>query len=79
MPRIRRGVCQQVEANGKFHVGRIEIRHVLDTVAGNAVKQFIRQVAVRINNGNAMTGFDVLQDQIAEQRRFSRAAFANGV
>jgi hypothetical protein len=34
---------------------------------------------VRINDGNAMSGLNVLQNQIAEQGRFTSTTFSNGV
>jgi hypothetical protein len=37
MPFVRRNRPQQVEPDGKFSVGRIEIRHVFHAVPQNAV------------------------------------------
>jgi hypothetical protein len=34
---------------------------------------------MRINDGDAMPGFDVLQNQIAKQGRLPRSAFTNRV
>ena len=79
MALVRWRVIQQIEPDWKFHVRRIEIRHVLDAMPGNVVENVICQVAVRINDGNAMPGLDVLEDQIAEQGGFARPAFPDGV
>ena len=79
MPFLGRGGAKQVEADRKFHVGWIEIRHVLDAVAGNVVENVIRQVAVRVYDADAMTGGYVLKNQVAEQGRLARAAFPDCV
>jgi len=79
MPLIWRGVSQQVEADWMFCVGGVEICHILNPPPGNAVKEFIRQIAMRVNDCDAVAGFNVLEDQIAEQGRFARSAFSNGV
>jgi hypothetical protein len=79
MPFIRRDGTEQIEADWMFHVGRVEIRHILNAMAGHVVQQVIRQIAVRINDGDAMPGFNVLQNQIAEQGGFARPAFPDGV
>ena len=79
MPLIRRGGAKQIEANRIFHVSRIEICHVLNTMAWHVIENVICQIAVRINDGDPVPGFNVLQNQIAEQGGFSRSTFADGV
>ena len=43
------------------------------------VEKVIRQVAVRINDADTAPGLNVLENQIAEQGRFTCAAFPDGI
>ena len=79
MPFFGRGGAKQVEADREFHVGGIEIRHVLNAMAGNVVENVIRQVAVRVYDPDAMAGGYVLKNQITEQGRLASAAFPDCV
>src|ERR1035441_7774935 len=79
MPVVRQRLAEQVEPNRIFHVGGVEIYHVLNAMTRYEVEQFRGEIAVRVNDADAIAGTDVLQDQIAQERRFSSAAFADGV
>jgi hypothetical protein len=45
----------------------------------DVVQQFLRQVAVRVNDPDAVVQRDVLQDQVSQQGGFSSAGFADDV
>ena len=45
----------------------------------NAVEQFFGKVAVRVNEPDAVAGGDVLHDEIAQQRRFSRTRLSDEI
>jgi hypothetical protein len=79
MPGIRRHIADYVQSDGEFKVARIEIHQMVGTVPGNVVQQFLGKVAVRVNQANAMSKGDVLQNQIAKQRRLAGAGFADDV
>ena len=57
----------------------MEINEVIRTTRRDAVEQFFGKVAVRINEPDAVAGGDVLHDEIAQQRRFSRTSLADEV
>ncbi len=79
MPLIRRGASDQIKSNRIVQSGGIEVRHVLDTAARDEVEDVRGEVAMRINDANTVTCFNVLENQIAEQSCFARAGFPNGV
>jgi RNase P protein component len=79
VPFIGRGISKQIETDWIFHVGGIEICHVLNAVVRNVVQKVIRQIAVRINDADTAPGLNILENQTAEQGRFTRSAFADGV
>ncbi len=79
MPVIRCDIGEQVKPDGKFNVARIEIYQVVGTLRRNVMQQLLGQVAVRVNQSDAMTKLDVLQNEIAEQRRLSRTRFPDDV
>ena len=56
MPFVGRSGAKQIEADRIFHVGGIEICHVLDAMAGNVVEHIIGQIAVRVNDADAVPG-----------------------
>ena len=79
MPAVWQGLTKEIEANRIFHVGRVEINHVLDAMTWYVVEQFRCKIAVRVNDTNAVSGTDVLQDEISQKRRLAGAAFPDGV
>jgi hypothetical protein len=71
VPAIRRHVADDVQSDGKFQVTWIEIHQMIRPRRRNVVQKFLGQVSVRVNDADAVAECDVLQNQIAEQRRFS--------
>ena len=72
MPLVPGNISKQVQGDGEFQVRRIEIYQVVGAPAGNVVQQFLGQVTVRINEADAVTQRDVLDNHIPQQRRLSR-------
>ena len=79
MPVIRRHIADDVQSDGEFQVARIEIHQMIRPLRRDVVQQFLGQVAVRVNDANAVSKGDVLQDQVPQQRRFAGAGFADDV
>jgi hypothetical protein len=76
---IRRHIANDIQSNREFKVARIEIHQMVGTLGRNVVQQFFGQIAVGINQANTVSKGDVLQNQIAEQRRFAGPGFADDV
>ena len=70
---------KEVESNRILSVGRTEIHCILDSIRRNMVKEIKCKVAMGINDADAVSGLDVLENEIAEQGRFSRARAPYGV
>lgn len=79
MPFVGWNVGDQIEADGEVEIARIEIHQVVGPVRGNAIEQFFGEVAVRIDQANPVASGEMLHDQIAEERRLSRAGFTDEV
>src|SRR5258708_17783025 len=79
MPVIRLNIGEQVKPYRKLNVTRIEIYQVVGTLGRNVIQQFLCQIAVRVNQSDAMSKLDVLQNQITEQCCFSRTRFSDDV
>ena len=52
---------------------------MVGSMPGNVVQQFLGQVSVRINDANAVSKGDVLQNQIAQQCGFAGTGLADDV
>ena len=79
VPFVRRHVGERVESDGEVEVAWMEIDEVIRTTRRNAIEQFFGKVAVRVNEPDAVAGGDVLHDEIAQQRRFTRTSLADEV
>ena len=76
---IRGHIGKQIEADGEVNITRIEIHHIIRSVRWNVVQQFLRQVSVRINQTNTMSKGDMLEDEIAQKRRFPGTRLSDDV
>jgi hypothetical protein len=79
VPLVRCDVGERVESDGEVEVAGVEIDKVIRTTRRDAIEQFFGKVAVGINEPDAVSGGDVLHDEVAQQSRFSRAGFADEV
>ena len=79
MPFIPWGTGEQIQSHREFEVCRIEIHQMIGPPRRNVVQQFFGQVAVRVNEADAVTECYMLNEQIAEQCRLAGPGFANDV
>lgn len=70
---------KEVQADGKVEVAGIEIDRVLGPGRRNEMQQFLGEVAVWINQPDAVSGGDVLHDEITQERGFPRTRLADEV
>jgi hypothetical protein len=76
-PRCFAAAVEQVEREGAVPVFGIEIDNVVRPVAGDVVLQnVLHQLAVRIDDGDAVPGKDVLGEHVPHERTLARAAGA---
>ena len=70
---------EDIEADGKLFVGRSEQHDVVDTFGRDDAQNSIHQISMRVEYGNTFTVFDVLLDEVKEQRRFAGAGGTDDV
>ena len=70
---------RRVEADRPLRIGHVEIAHVIDARARDGVENIERQVAVRIDHGDAFPCQDIAHGEIEQKRRFAAAGFADDV
>jgi len=71
--------ANDIQADGKFQVARIEIHQMIRPLWRDVVQQFFSQVAVWVNDPDPMPQRDVLQNQISQQGGLSSAGFTDDV
>jgi hypothetical protein len=76
---VPRHSAKEIEADWEVGIGRIEVNNIVRARWRNVVKQFFREIAVWIDDTYAFTGFDVLENEISQQRRLSASSFAEAV
>ena len=76
---LGRVVGEDVEADRISEVGGVEVADVIDARAGDVVEEALGEVAVRVEEGDALAGGDVLQDQVLEEGRLAGAGLADRV
>ena len=79
MSLLWRNPLKQVQADGEVMIDRVEIGHVIGSPSRNVVEEFVGKVAVRINQCDPMSGFNVLNDHVSEEGRLSGARFADHI
>jgi hypothetical protein len=79
VPRLRRHALKQIERDRVLRVGWIEVHNVIRPPPRDVVEKVLSQVAVRIEDRDPSTRFDVLQDEASKQRRFARARLSDDV
>src|SRR5437667_9743635 len=70
---------KDVEADGILFVGWVNQNHVLNAFRRNDAKNLIVQITVRVQKANPFAIFNVLADQIEEERGLAGAGCANYV
>ena len=64
---------------GQIKLDKLQIPEEYTVESGGEVEEFVREVAVRIKERDAMAGGDVLQDDVAEQRALARTRLPDDV
>jgi len=70
---------QQVEGDGELEVGGVGIDQIVGTGGWKVVEEFVGEIAMGIEQGEPVSGAEMLQDGIAQEGGFSRAGFADEV
>ena len=79
-PLIEGDIVQRIEADRMREVGRIEIDHaVLDAPGRRGIGDRRRQVAVRVQEREAMTAHEIGEHQVVEQGGLAGAGLADDV
>ena len=65
MPILRRGLGEQIESDGVIKVAGMEIDGLLGPLGRDVKKQIFRQIAMRINEADAVPLLDELKDEVA--------------
>jgi len=76
---IVRHAREGIEADRPLEVGRVEVDEVIRARAGNMRERSLGQVAMRIEQRQALAGDEVLPDQIEEEGAFAGAGLADDV
>lgn len=79
MPFLRGGLSEQIQPDGEIAVAGVKIDGLLRPVGWDVVEQLLRQIAMRVDETNAMALQDELEDEIAQQSGLSRARLANDI
>lgn len=76
---VRRDVRQDVQADGELQVGRVEVHEVVGPLRRDVVQDLIREVAVRVDEADAVPEGDVLHDHVMQEGRLAAARLADDV
>ena len=79
MPLVVVCLQEQVQADGEVRITGMEVDGLLRAIRRDVVKQLFREIAVGIDQSNAVPLQDELEDQIAQQSGLSRTRFADHV
>ena len=79
MPPFHRNIPQKIEADGIFQIGRVKIHHIVGSPGRNLIENVFGQVAVGINDPDTMAVFNVLENEITEERCLARATLADAI
>ena len=70
---------RRIEADRILGLAGVEVAHVIDARARDGVENVLGEVAVRIDDGDALARVDVAHGEIEQERAFARAGFADDV
>ena len=79
MPPVGRHVGQKVPPDRVLEIRRVEVDDVLRPSPWDELKQLRGEVAVRVDEANAMAGVDVLHQKVPKKRGLAGAGFADHV
>ena len=76
---IGRDVGEKVQPDREVEVGGIEIHQVVCAPGQNVIQRIVRQIAVWINELDAMAGSDTLHDEFDQQGCFPGAGLSDAL
>ena len=76
---FRRGLGEQIEPDGVIEVARMKIDRLLGSLRRDVQQQILREIAMRVDEADAMALLDELEDQIAQERGLPGTRFADDV
>src|SRR5437762_2231046 len=79
MPPSRCNTVEYIKSNREFSIMREKAEHVISPGRRNEIEKSIDQIAVRVNDTDAVTRFDVLQNHIPQQHAFANARLPDNV
>jgi len=78
-PEIGRDAGERIEADRSLDVGRVYVDEVLGAGFGNMRKHVFCKIAVRVEQCQALTGQEVLPDQVEKQSALAGAGLSDDV
>jgi hypothetical protein len=79
MPILGRGLGEQIEPDGVIKVARMKIDGLLGSLGRDVKKQIFRQIAMRVDETDAVALLDKLKDEVAQKRRLPGTCFSDDV
>jgi hypothetical protein len=76
---LGRGLSEQIQPDGVIEVAGVKINGLLRPHWRDVQKQILRQIAMRVDEADAMALLDELKDEIAQERRLPGACFSDDV
>ena len=76
---FRRGLGEQIEPDGVIEVARMKIDRLLGPLRRDVQQQILRQIAMRVDEADAVALLDELEDQVAQERGLPGARLADDV
>ena len=76
---LGRDVRQRIEADRPLGIGGVEIADLMGAFGRDAIRDRLGEVAVRVDDGDALAGDDVVHGQVEKRRALSRARFTHDV
>jgi hypothetical protein len=76
---IVRDAREGIEADRPFDIGRVDLNQVVASASRDLRQHRFREVAVRIEKGEAFAGKDVLPDEVEEERALAGAGLPDDV
>lgn len=73
------GLGEQIQPDGVIEVARVEIHRLLRPHGRDVIEQFLRQIAMWVDESDAVALLDELEDEIAQKRRLPGTRFSDDV
>ena len=69
----------EIQSYRELGIRRVKIYNMVSAPRGNALKDFLCQISMRVDEADSASCFDVLENQIAKEGALSRSGFSDGV